>query len=139
MCKCKFMLISRKKYHTACPSPLLLNSHSLERVASFKYLGVLLSFDLSWSQHIETICCKARKLLGLIYRRYFNHADTPTLLRLYISLVRPYLETAAPTCTMYLESTSFTRYSCIGKCSEICIKTVFQEVEFRLLRPIICL
>ena len=94
--KCKFMLISRKKYHTASPSPLLLNGHSLERVASFKYLGVLLSFDLSWSQHIETICCKARKLLGLIYRRYFHHTDIPTFLRLYVSLVRPHLETAAP-------------------------------------------
>ena len=118
--KCKFMLISRKKYHTACPSPLLLNGHSLERVASFKYLGVLLSSDLSWSQHIETICCKARKLLGLIYRCYFQHADTPTLLRLYTSLVRPH---APGNGSPYLESTSFTRYSCIRKCSEFTVKT----------------
>ena len=78
------MLISHKKYHTACPSPLLLNVTPLRRVTLFKYLRELLSSDLSWSQHIGTICCKARKLLGLIYRRYFQHADTPTLLHLYM-------------------------------------------------------
>ena len=60
--KCKLMQISRKGNPTTPISPLLLNGSQLE------YLGVLISSDLSWSQHIESVCSKARKILGLIYR-----------------------------------------------------------------------
>jgi len=46
---------------------LFLDNVSLERVQYFKYLGMLLAADLSWTHHIEAICSKARKLLGLLY------------------------------------------------------------------------
>ena len=45
---------------------------------------------------IQEVCSKARKIIGLIYRRYYQHADSSTLLQLYISLVRPHVEYAAP-------------------------------------------
>ena len=90
--KCKFMHISRKRqFHHPIPD-LLLDGQSLERVTSFKYLGILLTSDLKWSCHIETICSKARKILGLIYRRFCEYAEPSALLQLYMSLVRPHLE-----------------------------------------------
>ncbi len=71
--KCKFMLISRKReYHHPVPN-LLLDDVSLKRVDCFKYLGILLTADLRWSRHIETICNKARKLLGLLYCQFYEH------------------------------------------------------------------
>ena len=42
------------------------------------------------------ICSKARKLLGLLYRQFYNHATTDTIKQLYVSLIRPHLEYAAP-------------------------------------------
>ena len=90
--KCKFMHISHKRqFHHPIPD-LLLDGQSLERVTSFKYLGILLTSDLKWSCHIESICSKARKILGLIYRRFCEHAEPSALLQLYMSLVRPHLE-----------------------------------------------
>ena len=53
---------------------------------------LLLTSDLKWSCHIESICSKARKILGLIYRRFCEHAEPSALLQLYMSLVRPHLE-----------------------------------------------
>ena len=45
----------------------------------FKYLGVLLSRNLSWSDHISELCIKARKILGLLYRQFYDSVDIATL------------------------------------------------------------
>ena len=72
-----------------------LNGIPLEKVEHFKYLGVLFSSDLSWSTHIDSICSKARKLVGLLYRRFSANVDSQPLLEMYKLLVRPHLEYAA--------------------------------------------
>ena len=83
--KCKFMVISCKRgYHY---STLFLETTPLEKVDCFKYLRLLISSDLSWSRHIGTICSKACRLLGLLYRRLYRHADPQALLQLYLSLI----------------------------------------------------
>ena len=66
--KCKTMVISRKRNSVKPHAQFTLNSSPLEQVETFKYLGILLSSDLSWSSHIDFICTKARKLIGLLYR-----------------------------------------------------------------------
>ena len=70
-------------------------------VKSFKDLGVEISKDLSWSQHISTIVNKANQVLGLI-RRTVGTANTSTFSLLYNSLVRPLLEYAVPVWNPYL-------------------------------------
>ena len=42
------------------------------------------------------MCMKVRKILGLLYRRFYNNSDGSTLLQLNLSLVRPHLEYASP-------------------------------------------
>ena len=71
-----------------------LNGQPLERVHQYKYLGVVLTDDLTWSTHISEITNKARKIIGLIYRQFYSMSSTPSLLQLYTSLVRPHLEYA---------------------------------------------
>ena len=90
--KCKYMLISRKRNPLQPVCPLVLNGENLDKVESYKYLGILLTSDLSWSAHISNICAKARQILGLIYRRFYGYADSDTIKQLYISIVRPHLE-----------------------------------------------
>ena len=88
------MLISRKKSPVTPTVPLLLGNLPLQKVETFKYLGVLISQDMSWSSHIETTCSKAKKVLGLLYRKFYECSNTETLVQLYLSLVRPHLEYA---------------------------------------------
>ena len=89
------MLISRKRTHCLPVTPLHLNGSLLETVSTFKYLGVLVSSSLQWSPHIQEVCSKARKIIGLLYRRYYQDSDPSTLLHLYLSLVKPHTEYAA--------------------------------------------
>ena len=65
--KCKYMIISRKLHPTLPNTPLLLSNHPLQRVFCYKYLDLLLTDNLSWSQHILSCCSKARQVLGLLY------------------------------------------------------------------------
>lgn len=92
--KCKWMVISRKRSPPMPAHSLTLNGQALQQVDSYKYLGVLLSRDLSWSPHIDSVCSKARKILGLLYRRLFTSCSPTSTLQLYRSLVRPHLEYA---------------------------------------------
>ena len=73
----------------------MLGGTEMEKVDCFKYLGLLLSSDMSFGKHIESICFKARKIIGLLYRQ-FNRANSGTLLQLYLAMVRPHLEYASP-------------------------------------------
>ena len=100
--KCKFMLVTRKK-KPSHPPPLRLQSSSLERVESIKYLGPLLSSDLSWTQHFDAICAKAKKLIGLCYRRFYKHTGPKCLLQLYLTLIRPRTEYASQVWSPYLQ------------------------------------
>lgn len=98
--KCKFMLVSHKRSRTPSPS-LTLQDSILEQVDSFKYLGLIITNDLSWHTHISTICKKARKLLGTVYRKYYQFSNSRKLLLLYLTLIRPHLEYASPVWSPY--------------------------------------
>ena len=91
--KSKYIFFSQKPIHFFDSFPPLINSDStIERVSSFRYLGVLLTSSLSWSPHINATCSKAHKILGMIFRHFYHHFSPATIIRLYSSLVRPILE-----------------------------------------------
>jgi len=60
-----------------------------EKVDNYKYLGVWITSNLSWSKHISEVCLKARQKVGILYHKCNNNA---TMLN---SCIRPELEYAA--------------------------------------------
>ena len=46
------------------------------------------------TEHILGICSKAKQILGLIYRQFYNNSSSATLKQLYLSLVCPHLKYA---------------------------------------------
>ena len=69
--KCKSVLITCKM---KTMPPLYLNGQVIVEVKNYKYLGVYLTSDLKWDTHIAIICHKSKKLLGLMYRRFYTSA-----------------------------------------------------------------
>ena len=87
------MLFSRKRtqsFHLT----LHIAGSQLEQVDSFKYLGILLSSNLSWSHHITTIVSKVKRLIGMMYRNFSKHTSAAVMLQIYKSVIRPHLEYA---------------------------------------------
>ena len=103
--KCKCMLLTKKR--NTSPATIFLNNQPLEYVCHYKYLGVILASNLSWSNHIQEICNKTRRVLGMIYHRISKNIDDPsTILKLYTALVHPHLEYAAQVWNPYQEKDS---------------------------------
>ena len=78
------------------PPPLIVQDCCIERVASYKFLGVTISNNLNWEQHINSISLKASTrlhFLKLLKRSGMSSAD---LVHYYKSIVRPILEYACP-------------------------------------------
>ena len=93
--KCKSLLISRKKQPIEAPA-ITVEGQPLERVTVYKYLGILITSDLSWSAHIQAITTKARRQTGMPYRRFYKYSQPSTLKALYVALIRPLLEYGVP-------------------------------------------
>ena len=85
------MLLSRRHQQL---DPLFLQDSKIEQVSSYKYLGVMITSNLKWDNHINIVSLKARRLLGYLYRVFYRNVEPKYLLNLYISLVRPHLEYA---------------------------------------------
>ena len=92
---------SQKKRNVSYPA-ILLNNDPLEYVQQYIYLGVIVSH--CWLQHIQEVCNKARKVLGIIYCNISSRTnDASNIFRLYIALVRPHLEYAVQVWNPHLE------------------------------------
>ena len=100
--KCKYMIISKRKSRAVPCQTMMLHNQPMERVLSYKYLGVLICNDLSWSPHIDKITSKTRQLIGILYRRFYKWSSSSALLQLYLSLIRPHLEYAVQVWSPYL-------------------------------------
>ena len=49
------------------PINLKIEGHNISPSSSIKYLGVILSSKLTWSEHVTTICKAAKTQIGLIH------------------------------------------------------------------------
>ena len=73
--------------NSAGSSNYLLNGTTVNKQTSTKDLGIIVTSDMSWSNHYKSIASKAYKSLGLI-RRTFKTNSVCAKKMLYISLVR---------------------------------------------------
>ena len=63
---------------------------SLEIKDFVKYLGIMIDSDLSWKNHIDFICHKISKSIGII-AKLRHYIPRHLLLSIYHTLITPYL------------------------------------------------
>ena len=93
--KCHSMRVTRHRPDKHIQFDYTLHQQRLEQVQSAKYLGITITDDLDWDQHISEISAKATKTLGFL-RRKLAFAPRHTQEVAYKTLVRPKLEYVAP-------------------------------------------
>ena len=100
--KSESLLLSRKSNRNRHP-PLIMNNVYINEVTHHKHLGIFLSNDGTWHEHINYITSKAWQRIYIIRKLKFL-LDRESLNRAYISFIRPILEYADivwDNCTQY--------------------------------------
>ena len=87
--KCNVLRITRR--HEPIIFNYKLHGRCLEALDTTKYLGVHLSKDLRWNEHVRNISNKANKTLGFL-KRNLRHCSKATKERAYKALVQPVVE-----------------------------------------------
>ena len=96
--KCNSMQVTRSRN----PLTFSLKGQGLEAVNTAKYLGVDLSNNLSWNNHIDRTAKKANSMLGFLRRNIcINNRNTKAAAAAYKELVRPNLEYCASVWSPY--------------------------------------
>ncbi len=82
--KTKELIVDFRKRQQRPYTPLMISGTPVERVSSFKYLGVNISEDLTWTTHIQTQVKKARQRLYHL-RQLRKFRVPPTILKTFYS------------------------------------------------------
>ena len=101
--KCHSMRVTRHLPENQIQFEYSLHQQRLEQVQSAKYLGITITDNLDWGQHVSEISCKATKTMGFL-RCNLALAPRHTKEVAYKTLVRPQLEYAAPIWHPYHET-----------------------------------
>ena len=105
------------------PVNLLLDNQPLPTVSSHKYLGVTISSDLSWTQHIRNTTKAVKRQIGTLHRK-LNRATPPARLTIYKSSILPKLDYCASVWDPHQKSL-------IEELEKICCKGNLQTMGLR--------
>ena len=91
--KCSVMNITRNQPITP-PANYTLHNQKLETTKNSKYLGVVLSDDMTWTEHVDGVAARGNRTVGFL-RRNFSSCTTQVKAATYTTMVRPVLEYAS--------------------------------------------
>jgi hypothetical protein len=89
--KTKEMMICFSKSPPLIPH-ITIDSKEIERVTSFKLLGIEINDNLNWNDHIEKVYKKACQRLYFISQLKRTKISSNGIVKVYVTLVRPILE-----------------------------------------------
>jgi hypothetical protein len=87
-------------------TPLLLNNACIERVRSYKLLGLNINDRLKWNEHVSAICSKAASRLHFLKLLKRAQVSVDDMLHFYQSVIRPVTEYA---CAVWSSSLTKTQ------------------------------
>ena len=84
------MLFSNSPKCTGRKNLIEIDGIIIETVNCTKFLGVIVDNKLTWTQHINELCNKVTKVIGII-RKVRHILNRKTLVNLYYTFIFPYL------------------------------------------------
>ena len=89
--KTNYMIFTNHRKSIVFDNSVQISGSAIERVYNTKFLGIIIDSHLTWKSHIDSVCGKIAKNIGIILkcRKVFT---TQTLTTLYNSFIMPYIK-----------------------------------------------
>ena len=87
--KTKYMVFHTNQRNVTYPN-LVINNSRIERVSHFNFLGIMLSYNMTWDAHINHFSKKISKAIGTLYQLKHIYPQR-ILFTLYTTLIVPHL------------------------------------------------
>ena len=88
--KTNFMIFKGRKNIASIPK-IIMNDVEISCIEKSKFLGVIIDDKLTWIHHIDHICKKISKSIGIMYKLQ-RFLDTRSMINMYYCFVYPYLQ-----------------------------------------------
>jgi len=126
--KTKEMLIYFGSKHKPEDVPNIeINSVEIERVLTFKLLGVVVSADLSWTEHVDYILKKVAKRMYCMHYLVRAGIKETDIIIIYCSIIRSVLEYACP---VWHPGLSQKQSEDIERVQKRCLKLIFPGLSY---------
>ena len=126
--KTKEMLIYfGTKYNPSEVPHIYINSKEIERVESFKLLGVVFRSDLSWEENIDYMLKKVAKRMYCMHYLARARVKDTDIITIYCSIIRSVLEYACP---VWHPGLTQKQSNEIEKVQKRCLKLIYPELSY---------
>ena len=87
--KSNFVLFHPIQWKISSNFVLTINNNNIPRCMFVKYLGILIDSNLSWKSHIDSICKKIKRSIGMLSKLHY-YVPLKILVNLYYTLIYPF-------------------------------------------------
>ena len=108
-------------------TPLRIHNVDIERVQSFKLLGVYISADLTWSVHVAFLLKKVSKRIHIIYQTLRGGVSANDIIAVYCSIIRSILEYACP---VWHPGLTKAQSDDLERVQRRCLKIIYPELSY---------
>jgi hypothetical protein len=112
------------------PDQIVLNTVNIERVTSFKLLGITVMNNMSWENHVSAICAKSSKRLHFLTILKRSAVSPTDLLQFYKCVIRPVIEYACPVWQSSLTSDQSDRLESVQRRA---LKIIYNSSDYELM------
>jgi len=126
--KTKEMLIYfGKKIDKETVASVTLDNDQIDRVDTFKLLGVIFSSDLSWGPHVSYLLGKVSKRYYLIFQLARLGVAPLDIISIYCAIIRSILEYA---CAVWHSGLTTTQSNDIERVQRRCLRIIYPDLSY---------
>ena len=106
---------------------LIINKEKIERINTFKLLGVIISSDLSWGPHVSYMLQKISKRYYIIFQLAKIGIAHHEIVMIYCAIIRSVLEYA---CAVWHSGLSIAQSNDIERVQKRCMRIIYPDLSY---------
>ncbi len=108
-------------------APVVINGIGVERVKSAKLVGVTISEDMTWTEHVNVIHGRGSRRLYFLRLLKRSGASPHDIIKVYTSIIRPVMEYACP---VWHSSLTKSQASLLENVQRRALKIAYPDIDY---------